>query len=139
MSWVVYILKVSDGSYYTGITNDINKRMEAHKSKKGSKYVASRLPFSVVYMCQESDRSEASKKEIRIKKLSRKNKELLVTGKLNLDENEVHLFCEQCGSVMIMKREDIDWPKFEIECFICKNILEYEEEQIKEKDDDISS
>ena len=81
MKWIVYILQMNDDTYYTGITNNLDRRMEAHKSGKGSKYVRSRLPFRVVYTCSEANRSEASKREARIKKLSRKEKELLIKEK----------------------------------------------------------
>lgn len=76
--WVVYILKLNDNSYYTGITNNLKERLKKHRNKKGSKYVASRLPCSVVYMEQAKDRSAASKREIEIKKLSREQKITLV-------------------------------------------------------------
>jgi putative endonuclease len=127
--WIVYILELNDGSYYTGITNDLDKRLEAHKSGKGSKYVRSRLPFRVVYICYEQNRSGASKSEINIKKLSRKKKELLVEGSWHKNSDKIHLFCDQCGVVIVMERKDVDWPKFEIECLICKNTITHEEEQ----------
>lgn len=81
MKWIVYILQMNDGSYYTGITNNLDKRLEAHRSGKGSKYVGSRLPCSVIYISNEPNRSEASKHEARIKKLSKKEKELLIKEK----------------------------------------------------------
>ena len=47
--WFVYILECQDGSFYTGITNNISKRMKVHNKGNGSKYVRSRLPFKLVY------------------------------------------------------------------------------------------
>ena len=78
MKWLVYILELSNGSYYTGITNDLDRRIKKHKSGKGSKYVRSHLPFSVVYRESALNRSVASKREFKIKKLTRKQKEQLI-------------------------------------------------------------
>jgi putative endonuclease len=74
----LYILKCSDGSFYTGITNDIKRRMEMHRSGKGSKYVAGRLPFKVVYTKRIGNRSEATKRELEIKSLDREGKMKLI-------------------------------------------------------------
>lgn len=72
------MLKCSDGSYYTGITTSLVRRMEEHSSnKKGSKYVRSRLPFELVYQTNASNRSLAQKHEAQIKKLSHHDKEEL--------------------------------------------------------------
>lgn len=79
--YYLYILKCSDNSLYTGITNDLEKRMETHKSGKGSRYVSSRLPFSLVYTEKFEDRSAASKRENEIKSLNRIEKlELINTN-----------------------------------------------------------
>jgi putative endonuclease len=72
--YFVYILKCKDGSLYTGITNDIEKRMEVHRSGKGSKYVRARSPFELVYKEEHEDKSSALKREIQIKKMERYNK-----------------------------------------------------------------
>ena len=68
-SWCVYILKCSDNTYYTGITNNIKRRIQQHKINKGAKYTKGRGPFSLVYQDKCKDRSEASRKEYLIKKL----------------------------------------------------------------------
>lgn len=78
--WYVYIIELSDGTYYTGITNDLDRRMEKHSSGKGSKYVRSRLPLRLVYWEVHQDRSSASKREVEIKKLKRAQKEELALG-----------------------------------------------------------
>jgi len=78
--YIVYILKCSDGSFYTGITNNLKQRLEKHKSRKGSKYVAARLPFELVYTENAKSRSAASKREYEIKQMSRLEKEELVEG-----------------------------------------------------------
>lgn len=82
MSWVVYILELSDGSYYTGITNNLERRLETHRSGKGSRYVRSRLPIvKVAYQESMSTRGEASSREIKIKKLSKSQKKELIRSK----------------------------------------------------------
>ena len=70
----IYILKCSDGSLYTGITNDIENRMKMHQSGKGSKYVRAHMPFELVYSEEVETKSEALKREIEIKKMSRSQK-----------------------------------------------------------------
>lgn len=72
--YYLYILKCSDNTLYTGITNDLEKRFETHKSGKGSKYVRARLPFKHIYTEELPDRSSATKREIEIKKWSRGEK-----------------------------------------------------------------
>ena len=76
--WVVYILKCGDGSLYTGITNDFEKRLKAHRAGKGAKFTKGRGPLNVVYLDEQPDRSQALKTEWAIKKLSRKEKLVLV-------------------------------------------------------------
>lgn len=77
MIWVVYILKCSDGSFYTGITNDLDARVAAHSDGSGAKYTKGRGPFEVMYVEECDDRSAASSREFAIKKLSRTQKKLL--------------------------------------------------------------
>lgn len=79
--WQVYILECKDGSYYTGITNQLEERLKAHSLGKGSKYVASRRPFTLVYSEQAASKSDALKREHAVKRLSRDKKELLVITK----------------------------------------------------------
>jgi putative endonuclease len=73
-SWFVYILECTDGTYYTGITKDLDKRMDAHSSGKGSKYVYKKGFKKLLFAKPCKNRSEASKKEYLIKKLPRKEK-----------------------------------------------------------------
>jgi len=70
----VYLLECSDGSYYTGITNDIEKRMKAHKAGKGSKYVLSRGFCCLISFKNYPNRSEALRVEYKIKQMSRDEK-----------------------------------------------------------------
>jgi len=73
--WVLYVLRLKNGSYYTGITNCFPKRFHEHREGTGSKYVRSHLPFKVVYVANAGKtRSEAQKLESKIKKLSHKKK-----------------------------------------------------------------
>jgi len=70
----VYILKCRDNSLYTGITDNIKKRLTNHKNGNGSRYVRSRLPIKLVYTKIIGSRSLALKMERRIKSMSRKEK-----------------------------------------------------------------
>lgn len=73
--WVVYIVKCSDGSFYTGITTDISRRVKEHNgSKKGAKYTRSRRPVSLIAKCFVKDRSSALRLESKIKSLKREQK-----------------------------------------------------------------
>ena len=78
MKWFVYMLRCRDNSVYTGITNNLNKRIEAHMSGNGSKYIIGRLHVKLIYKENFLNRSDASKREIEIKKLQKKEKELLI-------------------------------------------------------------
>ncbi|MFA6143114.1 MAG: GIY-YIG nuclease family protein [Candidatus Omnitrophota bacterium] len=73
-NWILYILKCSDGSLYTGITTDLEKRLKCHNEGKASKYTRSRLPVKLAYKSSLQDESSARKEEARIKGLSRKEK-----------------------------------------------------------------
>jgi len=70
-NWFVYILLCIDGTLYTGITNDIKKRMLAHDKGKGAKYTKGRGPFKLIYKDNLNTLSLAMKEEIRIKKLKK--------------------------------------------------------------------
>lgn len=76
-----YILECADGSYYTGYTNDLEKRIATHNAGKGGKYTRARLPVSLVYHECFDTKNEAMSREWAIKQLSRKEKENLVKGK----------------------------------------------------------
>jgi len=72
--WYVYIVECSDGTLYTGITTDINRRLNQHNSGKGAKYTSIRRPVKLMSVSEVGDRSDASKEEYRIKQLTRKEK-----------------------------------------------------------------
>ena len=78
MFWYVYILRCGDGTLYTGITDDIPRRLAAHRSGKGAKYTRGRGPLELVYQEQVPDKSAALKREIQIKRLRRAEKERLI-------------------------------------------------------------
>ena len=80
MNWIVYILQCADGTLYTGITNDIDRRMAEHEAGQGAKYMRGRGPFQLVYSEVCEGRGQASKREIEIKALDRIEKLLLVSG-----------------------------------------------------------
>ena len=73
-TWKLYMLRCRDGSLYTGITTDVEKRLEAHRSGKGAKYTRGRGPLELVYQEECGDHSTALKREIEIKALSREDK-----------------------------------------------------------------
>ncbi|MDO5028014.1 MAG: GIY-YIG nuclease family protein [Bacillota bacterium] len=76
--YYVYILRCADGSLYTGITNDLERRLKMHNEKKASKYTRGRTPVSLVYVEEDHDKSSALKREIQIKKLTREKKDQLI-------------------------------------------------------------
>jgi putative endonuclease len=76
--WLVYLLRCSDGSLYTGITNDMPKRLKAHAAGKASKYTRSRLPVKLAYSEPKRSKSAALKREAAIKRLRRADKDRLL-------------------------------------------------------------
>ena len=78
--WVIYILRCGDGTLYTGITNDLAHALAAHGGGTASKYTRARLPVDLVYSEEASDRSQATRREAAIKKLSRRDKTALVAS-----------------------------------------------------------
>jgi putative endonuclease len=77
--WVLYVLQCSDGTFYTGITNDISKRLVAHNSGRGAKYTRSRLPCELIAKSSLYSRSICAKAEYKFKKISRQKKEFFVS------------------------------------------------------------
>ena len=78
-TWYCYLLQCADNTYYTGITNDLNKRLATHNQGIASKYTRSRLPVQLVYTEAHPNRSSASKREAQIKRLNRAKKIALIT------------------------------------------------------------
>ena len=79
-AWFIYIVECRDGTYYTGITTDIERRISEHNtSPLGARYTRARRPVKLHYHETADNRSEALKREIQIKKLPRKRKQSLST------------------------------------------------------------
>ena len=78
-NWYLYILRCGDGTLYTGITTDVEKRLEVHRSGKGAKYTRGRAPLELVYRENCGSHSDALKRELAVKALTRQEKELLIT------------------------------------------------------------
>lgn len=76
--WTVYLVRCRDGSLYTGATNDLERRLDAHNRGKGAAYTRSRRPVELVYQEPAHDRSAALKREAALKKLDRRQKLALV-------------------------------------------------------------
>ncbi|MCF8000526.1 MAG: GIY-YIG nuclease family protein [Halanaerobiales bacterium] len=74
----VYIVKCADGTYYTGYTNDLERRIEQHNQGEGAKYTKGRRPVELVYSKEFDSKSKAMKREYEIKQLKRKNKLKLI-------------------------------------------------------------
>ncbi len=80
--WLVYVLRCSDDTLYTGVTTDVERRVNEHNAdnKVAAKYTRIRRPVKLVYTESCANRSAALKREHGIKKLSRQQKELLISG-----------------------------------------------------------
>ncbi len=82
--WLVYMLQCADGSLYTGITNQLQRRIEQHCAGKGARYTRGRGPLLLVYQEYCSNKSAALKRELAIKALPRTQKLLLAASQPNL-------------------------------------------------------
>ena len=81
---VVYLLKCNDGSYYVGHTTDLEERLKLHSAGQEHGYTSSRLPISLVYVKEFETRDEAFWLERQIKGWSRRKKEALINGDIDL-------------------------------------------------------
>lgn len=79
--WFVYILRCGDGTLYTGITDDVQRRLEMHRSGKGAKYTRGRGPLELVHAEEWEIKSQALHREIEIKNMTRKQKIALLDKK----------------------------------------------------------
>ena len=77
-SWYLYILRCGDGTLYTGITTDVEARLEMHRSGKGAKYTRGRGPLELVYREECENHSQALKRELTVKAMSREEKQSLI-------------------------------------------------------------
>ncbi len=80
MPWTVYILQCADLSLYTGIATDVKARMEKHENGTGAKYTRGRAPYTLLYTETHDSKSDALKRELAIKSLSRQQKLSLANG-----------------------------------------------------------
>ena len=76
--WYLYILRCGDGTFYTGITTDVARRLEAHRQGRGAKYTRGRGPLELAYQESCGTHSQALKRELEVKALSRGEKEQLI-------------------------------------------------------------
>jgi putative endonuclease len=81
--WYCYIVECSDGTLYTGITTNLEMRIKAHNSGNGAKYTRTRAPVLLKWSYEFSNRSEATKEECRIKRLSKIKKIEIINGICN--------------------------------------------------------
>jgi putative endonuclease len=81
--WFLYILKCNDGSFYTGITKDIERRFKVHNQGKAAKYTRARLPVELLYREKCKNRTAALVRECAVKALPRKKKEEIVKFKVS--------------------------------------------------------
>lgn len=102
--WTVYILECGDGTLYTGITDDLARRLKAHAEGRGAKYTRGRGPLTLRYREQLPDKSTALKRECAIKRLQRSEKIALISEKetknkylLAFDGEKDYTDGNQCG------------------------------------------
>ncbi len=79
--WTVYLVRCRDGSLYTGITTDIDRRLAAHNAGTASRYTRTRLPVKLAHQEPAGTRSAALRREAAIKRMSRQSKLELVSGR----------------------------------------------------------
>ncbi len=79
--WYCYVVRCRDGSLYTGITTDIERRVAAHNEGTGAKYTRSRRPVTLVWSEPFDSKSDALKRELEVKRWRKSKKERLITRK----------------------------------------------------------
>jgi putative endonuclease len=84
--WYLYLLRCRDGSLYTGISNDVARRLEAHRRGRGARYLRGRGPLVLARKLRVGSRGDALRVERRVKRLSRDGKQRLIAGKVRLKE-----------------------------------------------------
>lgn len=86
-----YILKCKDNTLYTGWTNNLEKRLEAHNSGRGAKYTKARLPVELVYYEQFETKEEAMRREYAIKQMTRVQKENMIKSALETYKTNTYI------------------------------------------------
>lgn len=81
-AWIVYLIRCRDGSLYGGITTDVERRLREHQSggPRAARYLRGKGPLTLVYTCSAGSRAEASRAEYHLKRLTKRQKEALVTA-----------------------------------------------------------
>lgn len=80
-AWYVYVLRCADETFYCGITPNVEERLAKHNQKKAARYTRGRTPVELVYQEEQPDRSLATKREMKIKKMTREQKCKLINEK----------------------------------------------------------
>ncbi|MCJ7525430.1 MAG: GIY-YIG nuclease family protein [Candidatus Aminicenantes bacterium] len=84
--WYLYLVRCGDGSIYTGVSTDVARRLNDHRSGKGARYLRGRGPLLLVRKIRIGDRGDALKVERRVKGMPRARKEDLIRGKIRLKD-----------------------------------------------------
>jgi len=103
--WFLYLLRCADGSHYTGVTTDLERRLREHNTGRGSRYTAGRRPVWLVGAWRFSDRAGAQRAEARLRRLPRREKELLAAAGWAFEGAPFcgpapHRFCPRCGGTL---------------------------------------
>ena len=102
-----YILRCSDGTYYCGWTNDLQKRLKAHNAGRGGRYTRSRLPAVLVYHEEFETKEEAMSREWHIKRLSRSEKEDLINSFSKGEDHQMRTF--HPGDIVKHFKKELGW------------------------------
>lgn len=89
--WTVYILECGDGTLYTGITDELQRRLKAHESGKGTKYTRGRGPLTVRYSEKHPDKGSALRREAELKRLPRKEKLLIINKSMHTTQASLEI------------------------------------------------
>jgi Predicted endonuclease containing a URI domain len=84
--WYLYLVRCNDGTLYTGISNDVQRRLSAHLSGRGARYLRGRGPLLLARKVRVGSRNDALKVERRVKRMRRDKKEKLIQGKIRLKD-----------------------------------------------------
>ncbi len=85
-AWYLYLVRCGDGSIYTGVSNDVPRRLAEHRSGKGARYVRGRGPLALARKIRVGSKSDALRLENRVKKFSRSGKEDLIKRKSRIKD-----------------------------------------------------
>ena len=109
--WIVYILRFSDESLYTGITNNIENRLFAHSLGTGAKYTRSRRPVKLMATSAKMKRTDAMRLELKIKKLPKENKLSALNEISPVIRKSESIICRECsdGCNLIIQRENTSY------------------------------